>query len=134
MAAARTPRFTLEIEAPSNGKVGRATVLALDGEGKTAHSDRANLTDAAERGKLAKRMAAKLGVDEGELLRQLEEVWNEALDRRRKFQERAAAGSLEAAPVATLQLLDAAPPTIRRPLCLVEGRSYAAAWVPVQHS
>src|SRR5262249_36990412 len=28
--------------------------------------------------------------------------------------------------------LDAFPATVRRPLCLIEGHAYAAAWVPVQ--
>src|SRR4051812_46526542 len=79
MAAATEPRYTLEIEAPANGRVGKATVVARDGDGKTVHTDRANLTDASEREKLVKRMAAKLDVDEGELLKQLERVWNETL-------------------------------------------------------
>jgi hypothetical protein len=72
MVTTRKPRFTLEIEAPANGKVGKATVLARDGDGKTVHTDRANLTDEAERCKLARRMAAKLGVDDKDLLKQLE--------------------------------------------------------------
>jgi hypothetical protein len=136
MAGTRTrpPRFTLDIEASANGKVGKATVLARDAEGKTVDTDRANLTDAAERGKLAKRMADKLGVDEKALLRQLEAKWNQTLDDHRRFQEQVAAGSPEAAVLATAELLDLAPPTVRRPLCLVNGRAYAAAWVPVRHS
>jgi hypothetical protein len=134
MVATCKPRFTLEIDAPANGKVGKATVVARDSDGKTADTDRANLTEATERGKLVKRMAAKLGVDEGDLLKQLESVWNETLDQRRRFHERAAAGSPEAAPIGTMQLLDTAPPTIRRPLCLVDGHAYAAAWLQVQHS
>ncbi len=35
-----------------------------------------------------------------------------------------------AAPV--VELLDAPPPAIRRPLALVDGRAYAAAWLPVR--
>jgi hypothetical protein len=134
MVATQKPRFTLEIEAPANGRVGKATVVARDGDGKTVDSDRATLTDASERAKLVKRMAAKLGVDEGELLLQLELAWNETLDQRRRYQEQAQAGSPEAAPIATMQLLDEAPPAIRRPLCLVDGKAYAAAWTQVQHS
>jgi hypothetical protein len=133
MAATKTPRYTVEIEAPANGRVGKATVLARDAGGKTAHSDRANLSDAAERLKLAKRMAKKVGADPDGLLGQIEAAWHDALDERRRFQQQAEAGSPEAAAVATARLLDAAPPTIRRPLCLADGLAYAAAWVPLRH-
>jgi hypothetical protein len=134
MAATRKPRFTLEIEAPANGRAGKATVVARDGDGKTVHSDQAKLTDARERAKLARRMAAKIGVDEDGLLKQLEDAWNDTLDRRRRLEEQARASSPEAAPTGTLQLLDAEPLAIRRPLCLVGGHAYAAAWVPVQRT
>jgi hypothetical protein len=134
MVATRKARFTLDIEAPANGKVGKATVFVRDSGGKTVHTDRANLTDAAERDKLVKRMAAKLGVGEDSLREQLEERWNATLDERRRFQEQAAAGSPEATTVGTLELLDAAPRMIARPLCLVDGRAYAAAWAQVQHT
>jgi hypothetical protein len=39
MAKASRPRFTLEISAPANGRVGKATVVARDEGGKTIHSD-----------------------------------------------------------------------------------------------
>src|SRR5262249_41483792 len=76
-ATNKPPRFALEIEAPANGQVRKATILALDKDGKTVHSDRANLADDAERCKLVKRMAAKLGVNEKGLGKQLEKEWNE---------------------------------------------------------
>jgi hypothetical protein len=134
MATKQKPRFTLEIETPANGRLGKSTVVALDKDRKVIHSDQANLTDARERGKLAKRMATKLGDKTEKLLEQIERVWNQALAERRRFQEQAAAGSPEAAVLGTSQLLDAAPLTVRRPLCLIGGRAYAAAWVPLQHT
>jgi hypothetical protein len=131
---AQKPKFTLDIEAPANGRVGKATVVARRPDGTTAHTDRANLTDATERDKLVKRMAKALGVDSRALLAQLEESWNRVLDERRRFQEQAEAGSAEAATLGTIQLLDEAPPTICRPLCLLNGTAYAAAWATVQCS
>src|SRR5262249_21160039 len=80
MVATRKPRFTLDIEAPTNGKVGKATVVARDADGKTVHTDRANLADDTERRRLVKRMAAKLDVKEDTLLRLVEDKWNELLD------------------------------------------------------
>jgi hypothetical protein len=134
MVATRKPRFTLKIEGPANGKIGKVTVLALDKDGNTADSDRANLTSASERQKLVKRMAEKLKADEKNLLGQLEGEWNRLLDEHRRLRERAAAGSPEAAPVEKITLLDTSPRTIRRPLSLIDGRAYAAAWVSFQRS
>jgi hypothetical protein len=99
MAATRKPkRYTLDIESPGNGRVGKATVLVRDPEGKTVGSDRANLSDATERRKLVRRLAAALGVDADALLKKLVTAWNKVLDEQRRFREQAAAGSPEAAP------------------------------------
>jgi hypothetical protein len=133
VVATKKARFTLEIEAPANGRVGKATVLALDQDGKkVVASDSANLNSATERRKLVKRMAEKLGISEEKLGKELDAAWNETLTQRKKAQERAAAGSPEAATLATIEMLDALPQTIARPLCLVGGTSYAGAWVSVQ--
>jgi hypothetical protein len=128
------PRFTLEIEAPANGRVGKATVHAIDADGRTRHTDKADLTDANEREKLAKRLAEKLGADKAKVLADLEAAWNERMDQRRRARKQAEAGSPEAAAVETVELLDAQPDEIHRPLCLVGGRAYAAAWLKVRRS
>jgi hypothetical protein len=134
MVATRKPKYTLEIEAPANGRVGKATVHVLDEGGKVLDTDRADLCDAKERGKLAQRMAVRLGVEAKKLLRAIETEWNETLNRRRRDRERAAAGSPEAVAVQSVELLDASPPTIRRPLCLVDGKAYATAWVNMKRT
>jgi hypothetical protein len=128
MAATRKqPRFTWEIEAPANGRVRKAAIHVRNKADKRVYTDEANLNSDVERRKLVKRVIAKLGGDEDQLLEQLEELWNETLDRQRRMQEQAAA-------VETVQLLDTAPRTIRRPLCLVDGRAYCAAWVPLERT
>jgi hypothetical protein len=128
-ATKRTPRFTYQIEAPANGRVGKSTVLVLDAAGKVVHSDRANMADDGERRRLAKRVAAKLGLKPDEVLEDLERLWNDTLDRHRQFQDQARAGPAGAPPA---EVLDSAPDLIRRPLCLVGGHAYAACWPHVQ--
>ncbi len=92
-AAKKKPRFTLHIQTPMNGRVGKTTVEARDSDGKTVFPDRCDMTSAVERSKLAKRMAKKLDANESELLASLEQTWNETLDERRQQREQAEAGS-----------------------------------------
>jgi hypothetical protein len=134
MTSTQTPLYTIEIEAPANGRLKKATVLVFNSVGKTVHQDEANLTDASERRKLAKRIAQKLGGTTDEWLQTLDQKWNEITDEYLRVRRQAEAGSPEATAIGTMQLLDASPSAIRRPLCLVGGRAYAAAWVPVQHT
>jgi hypothetical protein len=132
--AATKQKYRLEIEAPANGKVGKAVITALDHEGKVAATDKADLQAGNEREKVVKRLAKRLRVKPGPLQQRLETVWHERLDEHRRFREQAAAGSPEAAAVELLELLDSAPQMIRRPLGLVGGRSYAAAWLSQQRT
>jgi hypothetical protein len=98
-ARANTPAYDLDITANANGKVGKATVTALDKKTKTVLAmDQGNLTDAREREKLAKRLAAKLGKNENSVLKRLEKQWNKLIEDYRRLQEQAKAGSPEAAP------------------------------------
>jgi hypothetical protein len=130
MPATRTPGYRLEISGSANGRPGKGTVLALGPDGHTLDSGKADLNDDGARRKLAKHMAAKLGVDVEQLLGEVERAWHAKLDEHRRVQKLAEAGSPEAATLATVELLDDSPPMIRRPLCLAGGRAYAAAWVP----
>jgi hypothetical protein len=133
MVAKQAPPYTLKIEAPANARVGKSTVRVVDRAGKTVYTDRANLSDAAERRKLANRAAEKLKRDPDKLLEALEQKWHETIDEYRRYQDQARAGSSEGA-TDSVRLLDAPPPTISRPLCLVGGCAYAAAWVPLEHT
>jgi hypothetical protein len=128
MATTKT-KYRLEIQAPANGKVGKSVVTVLDAGGKVVTTDKGDLQSAAEREKVAKRLAKRLGLAPEAVRGQLETAWNEAQDRYRQFREQAEAGSPEAAAVETVRLLDAAPATLRRPLSLAGGTSYAAAWL-----
>jgi hypothetical protein len=131
---ARNPPFTLEIEAPANGRVRKATVTVLDAEGNVMTTDRGDLQSEDERRKLASRLAKKLQREPGELQGPLEEKWNETLTRHRRMREQAVGGSPEAAPQVTVELLDAQPEAVRRPLCLAAGHAYAATWLPVRRT
>jgi hypothetical protein len=91
--------YRLDVSAPGNGRVGKATIVALDEENVVCHTDRANLMDAAERRRVVRRMAKALQVKDAEGLQaDLDRVWHDALNGQRRRCEQAAAGSTEAPP------------------------------------
>jgi hypothetical protein len=90
--------YRLEFSAPVNGRVGRATVTVLDAEGKTRATDQGQLADGAERAKVVKRLADRLGVTAEDLLPLFEQGWGQAWDKARQQQQAAEAGDPAAAP------------------------------------
>jgi hypothetical protein len=93
---ARRPKYTLDITASANGRVGRATVKALDGERNVITADKADLNDAKDREKLTGRMARKLGYTNKQgvahFARTLETAWNRVLTDHQRAIDEAAAG------------------------------------------
>jgi hypothetical protein len=79
----RRPKYTLAISASANGRVGRATVKALDADRKVIATDKADLSDAKEREKLIGRMAARLGHKKKQAIsrfaKKVETAWNSLL-------------------------------------------------------
>jgi hypothetical protein len=123
----------VDVELPSNGKVGKATVTVRDlVTDETRHIDTANLKDARERKKLADRLAEELKEDPARLLAMIQQRFNEKLDAHRLALKLGKAGSREARADSSAEVLDEAPATISRPLCLVGEHAYAAAWVQVK--
>jgi hypothetical protein len=133
MTATESP-YRVEIRTAANGRCRKAEVVVLGAAGKPVHSDRADLHDAAERDRLIRRAAQALSLDPDVLRPLVEASWHDVLEQHRRLAEQAAAGSPEAAAIETVQLLDVTPPAIRRPLCLVNGQAYAAAWVQLRRS
>jgi hypothetical protein len=133
MATQQKPKYTISIDAPANGRLRQSTVMILEGENVVAN-DKGDLSSNSERRKVAKNLAEQTGRDEKKILKALEKKWYEMLSEHQRFRKQAEAGSAEAAPEGTIQLLDAAPLTIRRPLCLLDGKSYAASWVPIERT
>lgn len=131
---ARTKQHTyrMEIEAPANGRVGKATITLLDEAGKVCHTDKADLSSAPERQKVARRIAEAVGIKGTKRLQKLqtdlEQRWHDTIQERRRVREQAAAGSPEAASDIRAEIIDTMPLEIRRPLTLIGGRGYAAAW------
>src|SRR5262249_12670222 len=103
-AAKAEPRFKLELEVSSNGRMGKATIHAVDIEtDKVRYADKADIQTAAERGKAVKRIAAALHVTGkarlAELGREFEEKCNSFVDKRREQQAREAADPPEGVAV-----------------------------------
>jgi hypothetical protein len=96
------PRYRLEVEALSNGKLGKATIHALDAEtGKVRYTDRADIATAAERRKVVSRVAVALGVEKkhhGALHKAFEAHCNDLMDQRREQQEREATPGAQPPP------------------------------------
>lgn len=134
-ATAKKPKYTLDIEAPANGRIRKATIIVRDAEGKTRASDQGTLSSAEERRRVSRELARQLGDEDSDKWHQLiEDKWSELLDEQRRCREQMATGSAESVAVETVQLLDSAPPILRRPLTLIDGRAYAAAWLNVQRT
>jgi hypothetical protein len=97
MPRTKTPQYDLLINAPVNGRVGKATFrfVHLDGdkEGATAHTDKADVESDRDRDRLIRKAAKRLKVPEGKLRRQVEEECCRFLDKAVRQQELAAAGS-----------------------------------------
>jgi hypothetical protein len=132
-----TPGFRLEFDAPANGKIGKTTITVLDKTDTVLFTDKADMTIATEREKAGNRIASKLEIKSGkkrkELQAAIDKQWNASISEWRRMRKLVEAGSPEAAPISTMQFLDTAPLSLRRPLCLIDGRAYAATWVSVRH-
>jgi hypothetical protein len=99
MTATKRAKYLLEIEAPANGRLRKATVIVRDAEGRTCASDKADLSDAGERRRVGRELARQLNDGDSERWTELvEEKWGAVLDEQRRIREQAAAGSPEAAP------------------------------------
>src|SRR5262249_35026532 len=59
-------------------------------------------------------------------------AWSEAVNRHQREQDARRAASGSKSDDMSVEVLDASPAMIRRPLCLIEGIANAAAWLHVQ--
>jgi hypothetical protein len=125
--------WTLDVKAPANGRIHRAEITVLDDDGGVMMTDSANLHAKLDRQKLARRLAAS-GVPSTpeEIERKVEECWNAEIGKRRAADNRQRATPAAADNRQEIAILDTAPDTIRRPLCLLGGTAYAASWLYIQ--
>jgi hypothetical protein len=115
MAAKQAAKFTVDIEAPVNGRIRRSTVTVRDADGKNRASDTADLSADKERRRVARSLARQLGDEDADKWQKLiEERWQHLLDEQRRIREQQAAGSPEAAPP------DPAPSTATRLVLLAQ--------------
>lgn len=74
------PRYTLEIEASVNGKVGKATITARDANGTLRYTDQANLMSQPTRLAVARRIATALNADAHAIGAMIESKWSAMID------------------------------------------------------
>jgi hypothetical protein len=80
--------YSLKVVATVNGRISKADLRAFDSEGKLQHTDRAQLTEAVERRKVAERLARKFKLKSVEKVEaDLELAWNAALQEELRKQE-----------------------------------------------
>jgi hypothetical protein len=91
--------FTIDIQAPSNGRPHKATVHVRDGGDTVRFTDRADMMDARERRKLANRIADRLEEEPAAVAKKVEEGWNEVLTRREQAEREAAERAGEETPL-----------------------------------
>jgi hypothetical protein len=123
--------WSVNVLVPANGRVHKGTVEARY-NGELRFTDKANLEEEKERRRLAKRLAQLTGEPAEDLENVLQAEWIKGHQKRQ--QEQARQPSNGAPDVGILAILDRSPDTIARPLCLLSGRAFAAAWVPVQQT
>jgi hypothetical protein len=126
--------FNLEIEAPVNGRVHKANVTVVGDDGGVLFTDSANLTAMLERRKLAKRLAERLGdpAKQDDIEAKLEQGWSKAINRQREEQKHRQETTAKGSDQFDVELLDAPPERLARPLCLAAGHAYAVAWLHKQ--
>jgi hypothetical protein len=77
----KSPRYTIDVTAGANGRVGKATIRVRNKEDRTTvFTDQANLTDARESQKAGERAADKLDLDPEKICKELVAKWNRTLD------------------------------------------------------
>jgi hypothetical protein len=128
--------WRVEIEVGKNGTYRRGTVDVFYKDEKR-YTDKADLQSQKDRRHVALRLQPLTGVGVDLLEQRLLAAWIAAQTAFQEEQNAKAAAEAEAKaaapPTASMELLDGAVLAIRRPLCLVDGQSYAATWGSVQH-
>src|SRR4051794_19919122 len=112
----------IEFVIPVNGRQHKAEVRVKE-NGRTVFEDLADLRSAPERDKLVNRIKGHFpDANDAEIKDKVNSGYFAAKDRHDKTQEAARQAGPdvpEGAVLGTMQLLDGAPLTVRRPLCLV---------------
>jgi hypothetical protein len=125
MATKQGAKYTVDIEAPVNGRIRRSTVTVRDADGKNRASDAADLSADKERRRVARSLARQLGEKDTDKWQKLiEEKWQHLLDEQRRIREQQAAGSPEAAPP------DPSPSTATRLVLLAQEAGVVLTQAP----
>jgi hypothetical protein len=93
-----TEQYRLELETPSNGRVGKTTVHVLGADDRIVFSDHFDLRSSKDRDAAGDNLVAAVpDADPTQLRQQLKLLWYEGINRRREMQQQAESGAPEAA-------------------------------------
>jgi hypothetical protein len=90
MSDKKPPKYTLQLEASANGRVGRPTITVLRGDGSVWMTHKEDLASQGGMARAAALLSPRLGVEPKELFQQLEVLWTQLQDQHRQQQARAA--------------------------------------------
>ena len=112
------PYKAIDIETPANGRLGQTVVYVLGEEGQVLFTDKGDLTSAAERRRMGKRIAQRFAADEQKVAVDLERAWNDSANQYQAVRAQATgpspegqpSGAPSGAPAATDPLAATPPP------------------------
>jgi hypothetical protein len=125
-------RFSYEIDAPVNERFRKATINVRNKKKEIVTTDTANMVSLEERAKLVRRLARRLDENADEVKGKIESAWQQVLVERQNLEAEREEVRQSGSDAIVTEILDARPAAIRRPLCLIDGKAYAAAWLHVQ--
>jgi hypothetical protein len=125
--------YTILFDIPANGRLGKATARVQDETGAVLWSDKQDMESADGRRKLVNRVAKFLHKKPKDVQRLVDDAWFRSYGEWQARRGGTNQDGMNGGPQPpTAAIADSAAPAIRRPLCRVGERTYAAAQVHVQ--
>jgi hypothetical protein len=128
-------RWKVNFAVPVNGRVRTSEVVVLRGQKTVLHTDRVDMMSDQDRRRFCRVVADKVEETAEVVQQKVEQQWNKVMQgHRQQEQDTAGNGTTPSPDSISIEVLDAYPETVSRPLCLVGDHAYAAAWLPISQT